>query len=92
MGWLWFTLLAVVGLIIVGIYGARNSSSGYYDHAGRKIPLDDIHFKIMDQDEKVSRLKTQLESERQQSSNLLQRFEELEKRIEVLEKEKKGSS
>jgi predicted RNase H-like nuclease (RuvC/YqgF family) len=79
-------LFAVVMTITSLFYAAKRSSQGYYDDYGRKIPLDDLKNKGAAQDQEISRLRGQLEAEKQQSSGLLQKLEQLEKRIEALEK------
>jgi predicted RNase H-like nuclease (RuvC/YqgF family) len=78
-------LFSIIVVIISLVYAARRSSQGYYDEYGRKIPLDDLKHKGEVQDQEISSLKGQLETERQHSNNLLQKLEQLEKRIEALE-------
>jgi predicted RNase H-like nuclease (RuvC/YqgF family) len=78
-------LFAIIVVIISLVYAARRSSQGYYDEYGRKIPLDDLKHKGDQQDQELSRIRGQLEAEKQHSNSLLHRLEQLEKRIETLE-------
>jgi predicted RNase H-like nuclease (RuvC/YqgF family) len=79
-------LFSIIMVVASLLYAARRSSQGYYDQYGRKIPLDESNRKSGEQKQEISSLKGQLEAEEQHSSSLLQRLEQLEKRIEALEK------
>jgi predicted RNase H-like nuclease (RuvC/YqgF family) len=79
-------LFSIVMVVASLLYAARRSSQGYYDDYGRKIPLDELKNKGAAQDQEISQLKGELEAEKQHSGSLLQRLEQLEKRIEALEK------
>jgi FtsZ-interacting cell division protein ZipA len=92
-------LSVVVAIIVIAaslLYAVMRSSQGYYDNYGRKIPLDEMKQQTTKQNTEISRLKeqleqhqtfvTQLETEKQKSSDVVQKLEQLEKRIEALEK------
>jgi hypothetical protein len=79
-------LFAIVVSVLSVVYGFRRASQGYYDDYGRKIPLDELKEQGKTQEAELATLKERLETEQQHSGDVLQRLEQLEKRIEKLEK------
>ncbi len=90
------TLVAILVVIASLGYYFWSASQGYYDNYGRKIPLDEIKSKNEQHDSEIASLKAQLEAQTKKletNSNdtqyqILQKLNELEKRLETLERGK----